>query len=145
MSKRAKLPGTMGFAIVALLAKYFGTVGWAHWITRGSIKHRLRRKGNTSHFRRADDLRLPASVNDHPPIWLRNAHVQSILGASSWRVRRGAQALRAAGATTTEHLLDEGAASVCKDFTARVQERSRVAWWCSCMDGRAAVNRATCA
>jgi hypothetical protein len=42
------------------------------------------------------------------PIWLRNPHVQSVLGSSSWRKKRGAQALRATGAVTSEYLLDGG-------------------------------------
>src|SRR5690554_4591158 len=43
-----------------------------------------------------------------PPRWLRNAHLQSVLGTSAWRRRRGARALAATGATTTEHLVDGG-------------------------------------
>lgn len=43
-----------------------------------------------------------------PPRWLRNPHVQSVLGTSPWRRRRGAQALAATGAVTTEHLFDGG-------------------------------------
>ena len=44
-----------------------------------------------------------------PPWWLRNGHLQTFLGSSPWRVRRGARALAAAGATTSEHVLDAGA------------------------------------
>src|SRR5690606_23104553 len=43
-----------------------------------------------------------------PPAWLRNAHLQSALGSSPWRRRRGALALAATGAETFEHLLDAG-------------------------------------
>ncbi|MEZ0471818.1 YheT family hydrolase [Luteimonas salinilitoris] len=43
-----------------------------------------------------------------PPRWLRNAHMQSALGSSPWRRRRGAEALAATGAQTFEHLLDAG-------------------------------------
>lgn len=43
-----------------------------------------------------------------PPWWLRNAHVQSILGTSPWRRLRGARALAAAGAVTTGHVIDAG-------------------------------------
>ena len=50
---------------------------------------------------------LPASAYAPPP-WLRNAHVQSVLGSSQWRRQRGARALVATGAVTTEHLLDGG-------------------------------------
>ena len=43
-----------------------------------------------------------------PPRWLRNPHLQSVLGTSAWRRRRGARALAATGATTTEHIVDGG-------------------------------------
>ncbi|MCR6664045.1 MAG: alpha/beta fold hydrolase [Luteimonas sp.] len=43
-----------------------------------------------------------------PPRWLRNAHVQSVLGTSPWRRRSGAKALAATGAMTTEHIVDGG-------------------------------------
>lgn len=43
-----------------------------------------------------------------PPRWLHNAHLQSVLGSSAWRRRRGALALAAAGAQTTAHLVDGG-------------------------------------
>ena len=43
-----------------------------------------------------------------PPFWLRNPHLQTALGSSQWRRRRGAQALAATGAVTTEHLVDGG-------------------------------------
>ncbi|WP_045764817.1 YheT family hydrolase [Xanthomonas albilineans] len=43
-----------------------------------------------------------------PPRWLRNPHVQSVLGSSLLRVRRGEQRLVASGATTTSHILDGG-------------------------------------
>lgn len=42
------------------------------------------------------------------PWWLRNAHVQSVLASSPWRVRRGARLLAAAGAVHAEHILDAG-------------------------------------
>lgn len=43
-----------------------------------------------------------------PPRWLRNAHLQSVLGTSAWRRRRGALALEATGAVTSEHVVDGG-------------------------------------
>src|SRR5690606_27573025 len=43
-----------------------------------------------------------------PPRWLRSPHLQTVLATSPWRRRRGAQALAATGAVTTEHLLDGG-------------------------------------
>ncbi len=43
-----------------------------------------------------------------PPYWLRNAHLQSVLGSSPWRRRRGARVLQATGATTTAHEVDGG-------------------------------------
>lgn len=49
---------------------------------------------------------LPAYA---PPRWLRNGHLQSVLGTSPWRRRRGALALAASGAATTEHIIDGGA------------------------------------
>ncbi|KAF1697483.1 alpha/beta fold hydrolase [Pseudoxanthomonas daejeonensis] len=43
-----------------------------------------------------------------PPRLLRNPHLQSVLGSSALRRRRGLRALLASGATTTEHILDGG-------------------------------------
>jgi predicted alpha/beta-fold hydrolase len=43
-----------------------------------------------------------------PPRWLRNAHVQSVLGSSLLRRRRGARALAATAAQTSEYLVDGG-------------------------------------
>jgi hypothetical protein len=56
---------------------------------------------------------LPAPVvaeaSDYvPPWWLRSPHVQTMLGSSPWRIRRGAELLAATGATTTAHVLDAG-------------------------------------
>ncbi|MDQ2701622.1 MAG: alpha/beta fold hydrolase [Pseudomonadota bacterium] len=42
------------------------------------------------------------------PWWLRSGHVQTMLGSSPWRQRRGARALAATGAVTTLHVLDGG-------------------------------------
>lgn len=43
-----------------------------------------------------------------PPWWLRSPHVQSVLGSSPFRRRRGARAIRASGAITTPHTVDGG-------------------------------------
>ena len=43
-----------------------------------------------------------------PPWWLRSPHVQSVLGSSPLRRRRGALAMQRSGARTTEHELDGG-------------------------------------
>lgn len=53
-------------------------------------------------------LRTVEASSYAPPRWLRNAHVQSILGTSPLRRQRGARALAATGAVTTEHVLDGG-------------------------------------
>ncbi|MGI8560425.1 MAG: YheT family hydrolase [Luteimonas sp.] len=48
-------------------------------------------------------------ISDYaPPRWLRNPHVQSVLGSSPMRRRRGARMLAASGAVTHEHVLDGG-------------------------------------
>ena len=44
----------------------------------------------------------------HPPSWLRNPHLQSVLSSSALRRRRGVRALDATGAVTTEHIFDGG-------------------------------------
>ncbi|MDQ3494271.1 MAG: alpha/beta fold hydrolase [Pseudomonadota bacterium] len=52
---------------------------------------------------------MRASASDYaPPRWLRNPHLQSVLGSSPMRHRRSARALAATGATTREHVLDAG-------------------------------------
>ncbi len=43
-----------------------------------------------------------------PPRLLRNPHLQSVLGSSSLRRRRGLQALSAIGAVTSDHILEGG-------------------------------------
>ena len=43
-----------------------------------------------------------------PPRWLRNPHVQSVLGSSALRRRRGQQLMSASGAHSTSHILDGG-------------------------------------
>jgi predicted alpha/beta-fold hydrolase len=44
-----------------------------------------------------------------PPWWLRNGHLQTMLGSSPWRRHRGATALAATGATSEQHVVDGGA------------------------------------
>ncbi|NUT16514.1 MAG: alpha/beta fold hydrolase [Cupriavidus sp.] len=43
-----------------------------------------------------------------PPNWLRNPHIQSVLGSSPLRRRRGERNLAVLGAVTQEHLVDGG-------------------------------------
>lgn len=51
---------------------------------------------------------MNAGAGYRPPWWLRSGHVQTMLGSSPWRRRRGAHALAEAGAVTTAHLVDGG-------------------------------------
>ena len=51
---------------------------------------------------------MPIVADYRPPRWLRNAHLQSLLGTSMLRRRRGERALQATGADTTVHLVDGG-------------------------------------
>jgi predicted alpha/beta-fold hydrolase len=51
---------------------------------------------------------MTADAGYRPPWWLRSGHVQTMLGSSPWRRRRGARALAEAGAVTTEHVVDGG-------------------------------------
>ncbi len=49
------------------------------------------------------------TIDDYrPAALLRNPHLQSVLGASALRRRRGLRALAASGAVTTEYILDGG-------------------------------------
>lgn len=43
-----------------------------------------------------------------PPRWLRNPHLQSALGSSAWRRKRGAAMLEQSGAAHAAHLVDGG-------------------------------------
>lgn len=43
-----------------------------------------------------------------PPAWLRNPHLQTVLGTSPLRVRLGQRRLAATGARTTAHVIDAG-------------------------------------
>jgi predicted alpha/beta-fold hydrolase len=51
---------------------------------------------------------IPDSRPYTAPWWLRSPHLQTMLGSSGWRQRRGAALLAATGATTTAHLVDGG-------------------------------------
>ena len=51
---------------------------------------------------------MTEAADFQPPRLLRNPHLQSVLGSSGLRKRRGLRALAASGATTTEHVLDGG-------------------------------------
>jgi predicted alpha/beta-fold hydrolase len=54
-------------------------------------------------------LPTPSIASDYlPPWYLRSPHLQTALGSSPWRRRRGAELLAATGAVTTEHLVDGG-------------------------------------
>ena len=49
------------------------------------------------------------TVSDYsPPRWLRNAHVQSVLGSSAMRRVHGERSLHALGAVSTAHVVDAG-------------------------------------
>lgn len=50
----------------------------------------------------------PAEAGYRAPPWLRNPHLQSLLGSSPLRRARGRRRLAATGALTTEHLIDAG-------------------------------------
>lgn len=54
--------------------------------------------------RRSD--RAPSQYR--PPWWLRSPHLQTMLGSSPWRRRRGAELLAATGAVSDEYLVDGG-------------------------------------
>ena len=51
---------------------------------------------------------VPDSQPYAPPWWLRSPHLQTMLGSSPWRRRRGAELLAATGAVSNEHLIDGG-------------------------------------
>jgi predicted alpha/beta-fold hydrolase len=52
--------------------------------------------------------RSDPAADYQPPWWLRSPHLQTMLGSSPWRRRRGAELLAATGAITTGHLVDGG-------------------------------------
>ncbi len=49
------------------------------------------------------------AVDFQPPHWLRNPHLQSVLGSSAMRRHRAQRTLEATGAVTQAHILDGGA------------------------------------
>lgn len=53
-------------------------------------------------------VRQTVESDYRPPWWLRSPHLQSVLGSSPLRRRRGGRAMQASGAVTSEHLLDAG-------------------------------------
>lgn len=59
-----------------------------------------------------------------PPRLLRNPHLQSVLGSSGLRRRRGLRALEASGATTTEHILDGGKGTRLQGWHSRIPGRA---------------------
>ena len=58
-----------------------------------------------------------------PPRWLRNPHLQSVLGSSALRRRRALRALAASGAVTLEHIVDGGDGVRLQGFHSRVPGR----------------------
>lgn len=58
----------------------------------------------------AEAARRPmlTAADYRPARWLRNPHVQSVLGTSAMRRRVGERGLAASGAVTTDHLIDAG-------------------------------------
>lgn len=51
---------------------------------------------------------MPTVSDYHPPRWLRNPHLQSMLGSSPMRRRRGERAMAALHPVTSEHIIDGG-------------------------------------
>jgi uncharacterized protein len=63
--------------------------------------------GETPWPREADAASARAAAYQ-PPWWLRNPHLQTMLGSSPWRRRRGAELLAATGAVHVDHMVDGG-------------------------------------
>lgn len=59
-----------------------------------------------------------------PPRWLRNPHLQSVLGSSALRRRRGLRALAGSGAVTVEHIVDGGDGVRLQGFLSRMSGQS---------------------
>ena len=58
-----------------------------------------------------------------PPRWLRNPHLQSVLGSSALRRRRALRALAGSGAVTLEHIVDGGDGVRLQGFHSQVPGR----------------------
>ncbi len=58
-----------------------------------------------------------------PPRWLRNPHLQSVLGSSALRRRRAQRALAGSGAVTVEHIVDGGDGVRLQGFHSRLPGR----------------------
>ena len=58
-----------------------------------------------------------------PPRWLRNPHLQSVLGSSGLRRRRALRALAASGAVTLEYIVDGGDGVRLQGFHSQVAGR----------------------
>ena len=58
-----------------------------------------------------------------PPRWLRNPHLQSVLGSSALRRRRGLRALAISGAVTAEHIVDGGEGVRLQGFLSQMPGR----------------------
>lgn len=68
---------------------------------------------------------MPAANADQycPPRWLRSPHLQSLLGTSPLRRRRGALLLQSCDAVTSEHLLDAGEGARLQGFLSVPRSR----------------------
>jgi uncharacterized protein len=53
-------------------------------------------------------MQTPTARDYRPPAWLRNPHLQSVIGSSLLRRRRATRVLAATGAVTTAHIVDGG-------------------------------------
>ena len=82
-----------------------------------------------------------------PPRWLRNPHVQSVLGTSSLRRRHGERSLDRPGRGQHRTYLIDGGDGVRLQglHSAMPDAPSRAAWCCCCTAGKAASIPATCA
>ena len=88
---------------------------------------------------------MPHARDYRPPRWLRNPHLQSVLGSSALRRGAAAQALAATGAVTNAHIVDARRRRAPAGPAQRDARRTRRARWrCCCTAGKAAPNPATC-
>lgn len=67
---------------------------------------------------------MTEAIDFQPPRLLRNPHLQSVLGSSGLRKRRGLRALAASGAVTTEHILDGGDGARLQGWHSRIPGRA---------------------